>query len=215
MTASFGSLAAVCVVGRDGVALSFEIGDLTLQLFAGVGIVPFAPALGLVSRAGSLRPYVELLARPFERDTFVYCDPPYLQTAVLSRLRYEHVLTPADHRRLLRLLKAQHCPVMVSGYWSRMYAEELVGWRAIQFGSMTRGGYECQEWLWMNYPDPHLNGRLHDYRYVGENFREREKFRRQQRRWNARLAKMTPLHRMALMSALERTEAPNPRKDAR
>ena len=158
---------------------------------------------------------LELLARPFERDTFVYCDPPYLQTAVLSRLRYEHVLTPADHRRLLRLLKAQHCPVMVSGYWSRMYAEELVGWRAIQFGSMTRGGYECQEWLWMNYPDPHLNGRLHDYRYVGENFREREKFRRQQRRWNARLAKMTPLHRMALMSALERTEAPNPRKDAR
>ncbi len=34
-------------------------------LFASVGLAPFAPALGLVSRAGSLRRYAELLARPF------------------------------------------------------------------------------------------------------------------------------------------------------
>jgi serine protease len=34
-------------------------------LFASVGLVPFAPTIGLVSRAGSLRVYAELLARPF------------------------------------------------------------------------------------------------------------------------------------------------------
>jgi hypothetical protein len=149
---------------------------------------------------------VEVLAATrFERDTFIYCDPPYLQTAVLTRLRYEHILTTAQHARLLKAIKAQRCPVAISGYWSRLYAEELADWRHIRFPSMTRGGYPCEEWLWMNYPDPQITGQLHDYQYVGKNYREREKFRRQQKRWSTRLAKMTALQRMALMSVLEET----------
>ena len=151
----------------------------------------------------SVRDGLDLLKETrFELDTFIYVDPPYLQTAVLSRLRYQHVLSVDAHRRLLRVLKAQRCPVMLSGYWSRLYAEELAGWRTIQFGSMTRGGYQCEEWLWMNYPQPTA---LHDYRFVGENYREREKFRRQQRRWSTRLAKMSFLQRQALMSVLVET----------
>ena len=143
---------------------------------------------------------IDLLASTqFERDTFIYVDPPYLQTAVLSRLRYEFILSAEDHRRLLRILKKQKCFVAISGYWSRLYADELKAWRAIQYGSMTRGGFQCEEWLWMNYPEP---TELHDYRYVGKNYREREKFRRQQKRWSTRLAKMTPLQRMALLSVL-------------
>ena len=149
---------------------------------------------------------IELLeAKRFEADTFIYCDPPYLQTAVLSKLRYEHILTPAQHRRLLRAIKNQRCPVMISGYWSRMYADELQSWRTIQFGSMTRGGYKCEEWLWMNYPEPVS---LHDYRYVGANYREREKFRRQQRRWSTRLGRMSIIQRQALLSVLEATARP-------
>jgi DNA adenine methylase len=147
---------------------------------------------------------LELLTRTrFDPDTFIYADPPYLQTAVLSKLRYQYILSPAQHRKLLKALKSQRCPVMISGYWSRMYADELQGWRTIQFGSMTRGGYQCEEWLWMNYPDPQESGQLHDYRYVGRNYREREKFRRQQKRWSTRLAKMTNLQRLALMSVLD------------
>lgn len=149
---------------------------------------------------------VLLKSRRFPPNAFIYVDPPYLQTAVLSRLRYQHVLSVDDHRCLLRALKNQCCPVMVSGYWSSLYAEELTDWRTIQFMSMTRGGYPCQEWLWMNYPDPQDSGLLHDYRYVGKNYREREKFRRQQKRWSTRMANMTALQRMALMSVLEKSE---------
>jgi DNA adenine methylase len=154
-------------------------------------VEPFAGGLALLEQ------------NAFERDTLIYCDPPYLETAVLSRLRYRHVLSVEDHRRLLKILKRQQCLIMISGYWSRLYQEKLsaaAGWRAVQFASMTRGGYKCQEWLWMNYPAP---SRLHDYRYVGANYREREKFRRQQRRWSTRLGRMDPLQRLALMSVLE------------
>ena len=143
---------------------------------------------------------IAMLARQYDCDTFIYADPPYLQSSVMSRLRYQHILSVDDHRQLLAALKQQRCPVMISGYWSRMYAEELAGWRTIQFRSMTRGGFECEEWLWMNYPEP---TRLHDYRYVGANYREREKFRRQQKRWSTRLGKMSAVQRLALMSVLE------------
>lgn len=159
-------------------------------------------ASGTAKLRAEVRDGLKLLATRFEPDAFIYADPPYLQSAVLSRLRYRHVLSVEGHRKLLRLLKAQACPVMISGYWSRLYAEELshaAGWRTIKFGSMTRGGYQCEEWLWMNFPVP---TELHDYRYVGENYREREKFRRQQRRWSTRLQKMSVVQRQALMSVL-------------
>ena len=63
---------------------------------------------------------------------------------------------------------------------------------------MTRGGH-ATEWLWMNYTEP---AKLHDYRYLGDDYREREKIRRQQRRWTARLARMDRLQRLALMAAI-------------
>ena len=43
---------------------------------------------------------------------------------------------------------------------------------------------------------------LHDYRFLGETYREREYIKRQKGRWVARLEKMTPLKRQALLMAL-------------
>jgi hypothetical protein len=51
----------------------------------------------------------------------------------------------------------------------------------------------------MNYPEP---VELHDYRYLGENFREREKITRQRKRWRARLLKMSSQQRYALMASI-------------
>jgi DNA adenine methylase len=135
----------------------------------------------------------------FGSSTFIYCDPPYLATSCRSRLRYKHTLTTAGHRQLLEILRHLLCPVMISGYWSRLYEKKLAGWRTDHFPAITRGGYTIEEWLWMNYPAPL---ELHDYRYLGDGFREREKFRRQQRRWTARLARMDRLQRQALLAAI-------------
>jgi DNA adenine methylase len=57
----------------------------------------------------------------------------------------------------------------------------------------------ADELLWCNFPEP---VELHDYRYLGRDFRERERIARRRRRWLARLAKMPVLERQALVSAL-------------
>jgi hypothetical protein len=51
----------------------------------------------------------------------------------------------------------------------------------------------------MNYLEP---AELHDYGYLGEGFRERERIRRMQARWRRRLAVMPSLERYALLSAI-------------
>lgn len=147
------------------------------------------------------RVYVELFAgsaavlrkkRPAEVS--VVCD---LDPGAIAALREE--LTEGQHRELLQRLKdLEGAMVMLSGYWSRMYARELRDWRTDHFRVMTRQG-PAVEWLWMNYAEP---TELHDYRYLGDNFRQRERIRRQQRRWADRLARMDRLQRYALLSAI-------------
>jgi hypothetical protein len=56
------------------------------------------------------------------------------------------------------------------------------------------------EWIWMNYSPP---VQLHDYRYLGDNFREREKLKNKVKRWVARYKVMSLLERQALLSALQ------------
>jgi hypothetical protein len=87
---------------------------------------------------------------------------------------------------------------MISGYWSEMYAEALQGWSSINYEAMTRGGM-ASEWLWFNYERP---VELHDYRFLGENTRKRQDFKRQIRSWGGKLARMDPLQRQALLAAI-------------
>jgi len=133
------------------------------------------------------------------RRTVIYCDPPYVVSACASRPRYEHVLTDAQHARLLRRLKQLGCYVLISGYWSQLYANELAGWRVVSWPQMTRGGTWAQEFLWCNFPEPL---ELHDYAHLGADFRERQDVKRQQQRWRRKLAAMSTLKRQALMSVL-------------
>lgn len=144
-----------------------------------------------------------LAARCWQGDELVYADPPYLmETRRTKKGYYRYELTTTDHRRLLRVLKRLPVPTLVSGYRSELYARELVGWRTISYTAWTRRGQPATEWLWMNFPEPQA---LHDYRHLGANFRERELLTRQQRRWRARLAKMTTLQRQALLWAIQET----------
>ncbi len=129
----------------------------------------------------------------------VYCDPPYLHETRSRKDLYAHELTDDDHARLLDILKSLPCMVMVSGYWSQMYADALKDWTATHFQAMTRGGRQATEWLWYNYPEPIA---LHDDRYLGETFRERERIKRKKQRWVNRLQTMPILERRALLAAM-------------
>jgi hypothetical protein len=128
----------------------------------------------------------------------VYCDPPYLHCTRSGRFRYEFEMSDVDHRRLLRVVMALPCRVMISGYRSEMYMRTLGGWNLETFQAMTRGG-PAEECLWFNFERP---VELHDYRYLGRDFRERERIKRKKQRWMQRLVRMPRLERCAMLAAV-------------
>lgn len=149
--------------------------------------------------AGDALPF--LRSYRFVGDELVYCDPPYLfETRSSRRALYAHEMDDGQHRALLDILTALPCMAMVSGYWSELYADRLAGWHSIQFEAMTRGGRPATEWLWCNFPPPVA---LHDYRYLGAGFRERERIKRKKQRWTDRLHRLPMLERQALLAAIE------------
>lgn len=137
---------------------------------------------------------------------FVYFDPPYLlQTRKQKQTHlYLHEFFYQDHERLLDIATTIPAMVAISSYWSDLYDQRLRGWRSIHWRQMTRGGTMATEYLWMNYPEPDA---LHDYRYLGDGFRERERIKKKKTRWKAKLEKMPRLERLAILAAIEETRA--------
>lgn len=134
-------------------------------------------------------------------DTLVYLDPPYLmETRSSQRQLYKYELPTDQHIRLLELIQGLTCMVMISGYYSDLYQQYLGDWRTITYSAQTRGGRTATEYLWMNFPLPL---ELHDYRYLGCNYRERERIKRRQARWKNRLLKMDDQERHAILAAIE------------
>lgn len=142
---------------------------------------------------------------PFAGPELVYCDPPYLHSTRKRMNMYRFEMSDQQHSRLLTILQKLPCRVMISGYWSKLYAERLKNWNSVSFQTVTRGGTLATEWLWFNFPQPVA---LHDYRYLGKNFRERERIKRKTLRWKNRLQKMPLLEKQAIVAALELT-SPN------
>jgi DNA adenine methylase len=140
-----------------------------------------------------------LTTYPFTGREMVYCDPPYLHSTRSSLDLYRYELTEADHARLLAIIKTLPCMVLISGYWSALYNDALRSWNTTSFQTVNRAGKLVTEWLWYNYPDPIA---LHDYQYLGEDFRERERIKRKKQRWVNRLRTMPILERRALLAAI-------------
>lgn len=134
-------------------------------------------------------------------DDLVYCDPPYLmETRRNQQDLYRYEMTQADHGRLLSIIKTLHCRVMISGYWSDHYDSALAYWRVVTYKAITRGGGLATEHLWMNFAPP---AALHDYRYLGDDYVQRERIRKKVKRWVKRFADQPEMERQALMSALQ------------
>lgn len=135
------------------------------------------------------------------RNALIYLDPPYLHSTRRSpRQIYRYELSDDDHERLLSIITELRCYVMISGYWSPMYAGVLADWRCITFETTTRGGSVSTEYLWMNYPEP---TELHDYRYLGDDYRQRERIKRKKQRWVKKLQGMDVLERRAILWAIQ------------
>jgi len=136
----------------------------------------------------------------FSKDTFIYCDPPYLMDSRSCQKRiYTFEFMKGDHVKLLEVVKTLPCMVMLSGYPNTLYDDALSSWWTATYQTTNRRGKLVTEKLWMNYAPPI---RLHDYRYLGNNFRERERIKRKKDRWTSRLLSMPDLERSALTAAI-------------
>jgi len=141
---------------------------------------------------------------PFNGQEFVCADPPYMAETRRGGKLYRHEYGDEDHAELLNVLLALPCLVMISGYRSELYDTRLLGWQRQDYLAMTRSGEQAVESIWMNYAPPTL---LHDLRYLGENFRERERIKRKKTRWRTRLEKLDPLERAAILEVLRELDS--------
>jgi hypothetical protein len=132
----------------------------------------------------------------------IYCDPPYLMESRRSQrdIYAFEFGSLEEHRELLTVLRDLGAMVMISGYWSDLYATMLHDWKYFTFKNMTRGGGLADEFVWYNYPDPVA---LHDYRFLGDDFRQRERIRRKVARWTEKLNALPILERGAILDALQ------------
>jgi DNA adenine methylase len=128
-----------------------------------------------------------LRSHQFNGDEVVYCDPPYLPSTRRSSRVYRYDYDRHDHDRLLELLRCLPCRVLLSGYPSQVYDAQLREWNTRTFAAKTHSGVRLEK-LWFNYDPPK---RLHDARYLGIDFRERQTFRRRTDRIRRRIASLS------------------------
>lgn len=134
-------------------------------------------------------------------ETVSYWDPPYpleVRTKKSPTYRCE-MLSIDEHQRLLEVIVKLPCRVLISGYWSSTYAKMLQDWRRVEFWAGTRGG-KRKEHVWMNYDPTGLL--LHDCRFVGEGYRERERIRKKARRWRRMLGDMSSPERQFVLKTI-------------
>ncbi|MBV9075155.1 MAG: DNA adenine methylase [Acidobacteria bacterium] len=138
--------------------------------------------------------WIESYRFSLKPTTLIYVDAPYLRD-VRTRLIYDVEFHTKDaHETLLKKLLTLPCLVIVSHYWHLLYNNTLWDWRRIEIPAMTRGGRRVKN-LWCNFKEPTL---LHDPRFAGGDYRERQNIARKKKRWARKFAKMDRRERQAV-----------------
>jgi site-specific DNA-adenine methylase len=132
----------------------------------------------------------------------VYCDPPYLHSTRTSNRRYRFEYEERDHIELLGLLKSLPCHVILSGYPSCLYDQELPNWRSLELQVMNQAGVRTEK-VWFNFePD-----RVHWARYAGKNHTDRQRIKRKADSWAKRYRALPSGERLAVLAAVMAVEA--------
>ena len=105
--------------------------------------------------------------------TVVFLDPPYLNDTRKNQTKlYDNEFeTLESHKKLLEKAVKFPCYVMITAYENELYDSFLLkrGFKKYLFNGQTRGGRR-QEAMYINYEPP---TELHDYSFVGSDYRER------------------------------------------
>jgi len=142
---------------------------------------------------------------PFKGHEVVYCDPPYYPKARKRERVYKYDLGEHDHIRFLNLVTQLNARIIISGYDNDIYRRHLNDWHVYTYSCKAHDGLR-EECLWYNFPSP---CQLHDYRYLGSNFRERQTIRRRLERMKRRLGELSDQERSLLVEWLTIRENPS------
>lgn len=101
---------------------------------------------------------VEVMAAHDGPQTVHYVDPPYMPETRSLRNPYDltyagmyaHEMTREDHEQLLASLTGLQGAVVLSGYFTSLYADALSGWRQIEKAAHADGARDRTEVLWLN-----------------------------------------------------------------
>jgi len=126
----------------------------------------------------------------FNRQDFIYLDPPYPASARRSgAVIYDCEMLGDDvHRQLLTAVLAMEANVMISTRPNDLYDTMLRDWRRLEFDTMGHYG-PVTEVIFMNYPEPEY---LHQYDMLGGDCWERQGVDRKRSRFADKLKRNTP-----------------------
>lgn len=97
-------------------------------------------------------PAVELIKRFNYPNVLIYADPPYILGTRHGK-QYRCEMDDQDHEELLDVLIAHKGPVLLSGYDSPLYNDQLQEWHREEAVSYSQTASKRKEVLWMNF-DP-------------------------------------------------------------
>lgn len=131
---------------------------------------------------------------------FIFLDPPYPKASRKAQIDvYRHEMSDKQHSDLLSQINAMRDQqIMIMSYPNELYDQALKGWHTKDFFSTTRNGVVLER-MYMNY-EP--SDQLHDYQYIGEDFREREALARQKKNFIKKLKRLPAQLRNALLQEL-------------
>ena len=129
----------------------------------------------------------------------IYLDPPYPKDCRKNdNDLYNHEMDIPGHTKLLNVARSINANIVISSYGNKLYDEILSDWNTFTFQAQTRSGTAIEK-IWYNYPFP---TELHDYRYLGTDYRQRERIKGIILRNASKFKRMPDLERNALIEHL-------------
>lgn len=103
------------------------------------------------------KPAIEVIQRFNFSNVLIYLDPPYVLGTRHGK-QYRCEMEDEDHIQLLTEIKKHKGPVLISGYESELYNEELKNWYRTETTCYSQNCIKKKEVLWMNYvPNRQIN----------------------------------------------------------
>lgn len=96
------------------------------------------------------RPAIELIDKYCREDVCMYVDPPYV-LSTRTRKQYSVEMEDQDHEELLDILNQSKAKILLSGYDSELYNNQLSNWERVEFAATAEKGLPRTEVLWMNF----------------------------------------------------------------